>query len=393
MTKLLLRDAVGIYILALSLVSPVILLTNLSLRAVLATDAKQEFAFADYHGLRLLSLPLAAFLILSGGLFLGYRAAVMAVVAALMLSKMLESLSEILYGLLQQHERMDRIARSMILRISLMFLAAGVVLGWKQDLFMAILAQCMMQALVLLFYDLPQARGVAGASWGWWGDLARMQALLYKAFPLGGVAMLLSLNSSLPRLFLERWHGEEVLGVFGPLAYLLFLGATFVAALGQAALPRLSQYIASRKRAAFFRLLGILMGFGAMSGLGGALVAWLAGRPILALLYKAEYAQYNELFIALLASSSFLFVASFLGYAAAATRQFQYFFWPVVVQCLATVLLCLWWIPEGGLYGAVWVSAGSYLVTCAVNGFILWRALTKAALFSASSNEEETRGS
>ena len=46
---------VGQYALGLAITAPVFMLTNLQLRGVQATDARHEFAFADYFTLRLIS--------------------------------------------------------------------------------------------------------------------------------------------------------------------------------------------------------------------------------------------------------------------------------------------------------------------------------------------------
>ena len=47
---------VGEFALALAVTAPILMFTNLALRAVQATDSRQEYTFGDYLGLRLLSL-------------------------------------------------------------------------------------------------------------------------------------------------------------------------------------------------------------------------------------------------------------------------------------------------------------------------------------------------
>src|ERR1700674_1440657 len=54
---------VGQYALALAIAAPVFMLTNLQLRAVQATDARNEYDFADYFTLRCLCTFVGLFLI------------------------------------------------------------------------------------------------------------------------------------------------------------------------------------------------------------------------------------------------------------------------------------------------------------------------------------------
>src|SRR5688572_12989036 len=74
---------VGQFALGVAIASPVILLANLDLRALLSTDARREFRFQDYLGLRLLTTLLA--LVAIGGLAaaLGGSAEIAGVVVAL----------------------------------------------------------------------------------------------------------------------------------------------------------------------------------------------------------------------------------------------------------------------------------------------------------------------
>src|SRR4051812_26106921 len=59
------QELVGRFALGLAIAAPVLMFTNLQLRAVLATDAKQEHAFGDYLTVRLLTTA-TALLVIAG---------------------------------------------------------------------------------------------------------------------------------------------------------------------------------------------------------------------------------------------------------------------------------------------------------------------------------------
>ena len=66
-------EMVGQFSLGLAVVAPVIMLANLQLRAVQATDAKGEYLFGHYLGLRLITTALAVVVVVGVVAVAGYR--------------------------------------------------------------------------------------------------------------------------------------------------------------------------------------------------------------------------------------------------------------------------------------------------------------------------------
>ena len=105
-------EMVGQFTLGLAITAPIIMFTNLELRIVQATDARKQYSFSDYLGLRLISTALALAIITVISLLGGFRWETSLVIFLMGLAKAFESISDIFHGLIQQHERMDRIATS-----------------------------------------------------------------------------------------------------------------------------------------------------------------------------------------------------------------------------------------------------------------------------------------
>ncbi|HYK40142.1 MAG TPA: hypothetical protein VEU98_08940, partial [Candidatus Eremiobacteraceae bacterium] len=63
LAKLVRPEMVGQYALGLAIVYPVMMFTNLQLKAVITSDTQRQIAFGHYLGLRLLTTPLALALI------------------------------------------------------------------------------------------------------------------------------------------------------------------------------------------------------------------------------------------------------------------------------------------------------------------------------------------
>ena len=361
-------EMVGQFALGLAITAPVIMFANLKLRNVQATDARREYLFGDYLGLRLITTVLALLVIAEIVLVAGYRWETALVILAVGLAKAFEAISDVFYGLLQRHERMDRIAKSMMIKGPLSLVAMGVGVYLTGSVFWGVVGLVLIRALILLSYDVrsgalmlkPMPGPVDPAPdegeqdtmlrprWEM-GTLARLAWLV---LPLGIVAALGSLRNNIPRYFIEGYLGERELGIFAALAYLMVAGNTLVLALGQAASPRLAKYYAAGNDRAFRMLLLKLAGIGGLLGAAGVLVTLVAGREILTLLYRPEYAERHDVFVMLMVAAGIDYVATFLHYGMTAARYFRVQV-PLFAFFTGTVtLVCLWLIPGDGLRGA-----------------------------------------
>lgn len=378
-------EMVGRLALGLAVVTPVMMLGNLQLRSVQATDAIGRYRFADYLSLRLITMVLA--LLVIGGLALaGYRGETVFVILLLALSKSLEAVSDVFYGLLQQHERMDRIAKSMLVKgpVALLAFTGGVLLTGR--VWGGVIGLVIGAAVVLAMYDIRNGvtllretapPGVSRDALRPHGHLPTLAALAWMALPLGIVMMLSSLSTNLPRIFVERYHGEAQLGLLAALAYLITAGTTVVSALGQSSSPRLAKQIAAGDFAAFRHLLFRLLAIGVGLGIAGVLIALLAGKPLLTLIYTAAYAQV-DVFVWVMASAALLYVSSFLGAAITAMRQFQ---GQAVIHLINIGIIWVlggMLIPHYALRGAAWtmcISAAFLLTVYSLMAIMCYRKI------------------
>jgi O-antigen/teichoic acid export membrane protein len=364
-------EMTGQFALGLALGAPVFLLTNLSLRSILATDVGAAHRFGDYLALRLVSvgIGLAAIVALVG--VSGYRAETRLVCLLVAVTKAIEAVGDVLHGLMQRHERMDLLAGSIVLRGlgALGALAAGLLvtgsLGWGLVLVAGT------WALVLAVYDVPQSRRLGGEvirpRWHR-ADLARLTRL---SLPLGITAMLISLSVMIPRYFLERHRGEQELGIFVAMMSIVIIGGTAVNAVGQSVSPRLAAHYAAGERDRARRLLGALLGLGFLLGGGGLLLAWGWGEGILVLLYRPEYARHVDGLVWIMAAAVAGYAASFLGHAMTAARllrvQLPLFAAVGAVALVASALL----VPRGGALGAAQATLATAVSQLLLSGLVV----------------------
>ncbi|MGL5924168.1 lipopolysaccharide biosynthesis protein [Chroococcidiopsis sp.] len=386
-------EIVGQFTLGLAVTAPIFLFANLQLRTIQATDTKQQYVFGDYLALRLIATALAILALAGIGLGTGYRLETSLVILVVGVSKALESISDVFYGLIQQRERMDRIAISMMIKgpLSLLFLGLGVYL--TRSVFWGAVGLAIAWAIVLLGYDIRSGalmlkmRPVAPQHFKdvnpdvveenlrprW--HFQTLKQLIWLSLPLGVVMMLISLNGNMPRYFIERSLGDRELGIFAAISYLMVAGRMLVFSLGESASPRLAKYYAAGDGKAFRTLLIKLVGIAVLLGSAGVLVALIAGRQILTLLYQAEYAERADLFVWLMIVAGITYIASFLGYGMTAARYFRIQM-PLFASVTAiSALACFWLIPTRGLQGAAIALLIGSIVEVSTTTIVILHAL------------------
>jgi O-antigen/teichoic acid export membrane protein len=371
-------ELVGRFALALAVTAPVIMFANLNLRAVLATDAEGRHAFGDYMGLLLLMLAggFAAVVLLS----LRESREQLVVILIVGFAKLLEQFSELFCGLMQRGERMDLIALSLAFKGGASLLFFGGCMALTGSLPWACAGLAAAWALALFGFDAWNVRrglGVPAAALLPRFEAGRLRELARLALPLGVGALLGSLTVNVPRWFVGEMLGERELGLFAAMSYVSVIGLRVVSALGETAVPRLARQHASRDAAAF-RLLALqTAGVGLALGAAGVAAAALAGRPLLTLLYRPEYAERLDVFVWVMVAAGLSWVGIFLEYAMTGARSFVA--QPVVLVAGIAVLAlgCRLLIPAHGLAGAAMAMAASSALMLALRGALVRRIVAE----------------
>jgi O-antigen/teichoic acid export membrane protein len=299
--------------------------------------------------------------------------------------KCFESISDIYQGFLQQQERMDCVAQSLILKGLLTLTFFGTVYFCSRSLLWATSAMAVAQLGTLACYDmrtatrLLQSSGIAGTC-GFLGRLEfpqwhfkALKEMAIRALPLGIAMMLISLYANVPRFVLNRYIGASGLGIFAAINYLSMIGSMLVTAVGTAACPRLSQY-AQNDQKAFRRLLSQLAAFAALLGVLGIVASSLIGRNLLLLLYGSEYAHYTKLLVWSMVAAALIYISSVFGFGATALGRLAGQPWAVAISTAVLFGSAVVLVPIYGLLGAVMASVFSSLIwLCAFIALVFWK--------------------
>jgi O-antigen/teichoic acid export membrane protein len=384
LAKLCSTQMVGQFALALAITAPVFVFASLNLRTVQVTDARRDFGFGDYLGLRLLSIAAALIFVFAIEIVAGHNAHLLFVVVMTAAAKALDSIGDTVFGLQQQHDRMDRIAMSQMIRGVLQLSAVAAAAYATRNVLWAVTGQAAVSLVVLLTYDLRNAGRLHQFPWptrnparypalvrlatlqfGTWRNIT---ALIRMSFPLGLVAMLGSLIVNIPRYFIESTAGTAKLAVYSAMGYIVIVGGMATGSLCQAAAARLARYYVEDLRQ-FRKLLLQLVVIAAANGIIGVLAAVLCGRQFLTIMYRPEYAMYPSVFSWLMAAAGVSYVATALCSGLSAARKFDVQLPVYVCATLVTAAACVLLVPRYGLHGAAWALLSGMLTWCA--GFTL----------------------
>jgi O-antigen/teichoic acid export membrane protein len=394
-------EMVGKYGLAMAIATPVLALSSLQLRAVLTTDVKEKIPFGEYLGFRL-ATTLLSLLVITGIAVFSKRES-MLVITIMGISQGIEMLADLYWGRMQFVDNMDRIAKSQILRgvLGLVALAAGVYL--THGLLWGVIGLTVGRAAVLLFYDMSKrvqllpresvdtteehailSAGTETLKPRW--TAAAQSELFRTSITLGVIAMLVSLLPNIPRYFLVGSMGERALGMFTATAFLVSTGNLFMTALGQAAFVRLARLCGAGDVAGFNRLLIRLLGIALLIGVGGVAVALIAGKFLLTLLYRPEYAEHTDLLAAMMVAGALTYVAAMLASAVTSARSFKPQIPVLAAAASAGAISSYFLIHAYGLLGAGFAVVTTSAVLCTGHGILLLRVRKNMAAAAAAAS-------
>ena len=347
---------VGRFSLGLAVTAPVMVFCNMHLRNLYATDATGRFGWATYAQVRRVTalVGLLVCAVMAASLYEGAAAWVIGGVA---LAKAIEMLEDLRYGVFQKFGRMDGFSTSLILRAFAGLGLLAAIMVATEDLRLGVLGMAAAWLGVWLLHDRPRADALLAARGATVEAKGQPRVLVMMALPMGLMWLVDSLNQNIPRYVVEANLGEELLGFYVPMTYVVTVGSAFVFALGAPLAPRLARYVADENAAAFAKLAFALFGLAAALGGIGVLVAATVGDLFLSLAYAESFAAYQAEFVWIMIGGAMHFVLALSMYALTAARLLKTQATVYLAAAVTTAVAALAWVPCAGLMGAAKASA------------------------------------
>lgn len=343
------------------------------IRSYQVSDIHEEVSSRQYVGFRLITIAISL-VITSLYAFVTCSASMLPAVMIYMLFRMSDVFTDALYGIDQQHERMDHCGKSLIVRASL-FLPAfigGLLLFNSLEIALVAMA---LTTYPVLFIDYKIASRYADPRPSF--DAAVVKKLFVTCLPSVVGMALCSVVVTYSRQYLGTCYGEEALGVYATVCTPIVLVqacATYVYAplLGSFArkyderdIPGLVRLIITVVVAMFCLFMLCALGF------------TLLGDWFLGIVFGPKIASYGYLIYAGLFCSAFTATVAFLSDLLIGLRDMVGCFLGNCVGCAVSFPAAWILIPEVGLNGASYAIILSYFVAVIVLGARLARLIRR----------------
>lgn len=343
-------EMVGVFTLGLALAAPIMLFFNLNLRIALVTDNKNEYKFSQYWTSRLISS--GAFIVIISIIITFYSNDIYVILVCFFigLSKLFESLSDIMFGVMQKNKRMDIIAKSQIIKGVCSVIAFIITMKLTESLLLSTISMSLIWFLVLIIFDYNNTKEFEDVSINF---NKKQQFLLFKsALPLGIAQMVASLNANIPRYTIEYSNGIKELGVYAAIIYIIVAGNNLVIALSNTLLPVLSSSYNDAKIKRFIKIQFSAIFLTVIIGIIGLIIVYFFGSKILYIVYGSEFSGYSKEFFFITLVGVVMYISKFIETGLSATRMFRVQPYINLITLVVVIIGSFYFVPIYGIIGA-----------------------------------------
>lgn len=364
----------GVYSLGLAITAPIVLFFSFQLRTFLATDSNNEYNFAQYFGGRIIHLTISFILIIPIAFLYSNNFETILVIILLGIIKYFEGLSDICMGLYQKKSKIDIIGKSQMYRGISSIIAVCILYFYTRSLIFSLLGLLIVMIVRLVNYDLKHLKPLGEITPVF--DRSSIQ-LMKMAFPLGVVSLISSLNTNIPKYFLEYFSGTEEVGIFSALYYILIASNMLITPISLLVAPRIANAYKQNKIKNFLKLNLQLSMVSVIVSLLIITLIVLQGEFILNILYGSKYTPYNDSFIIISSSLIFGFLTTFFTVSIVAARAIQ--IQPIMnlIVTIVTIISSYYFISADGINGASYTLLISRMFQTLLSGSLLFYIIYK----------------
>ncbi|WP_330501360.1 oligosaccharide flippase family protein [Peribacillus frigoritolerans] len=364
----------GIYSLGLAITAPIVLFFSFQLRTILATDSKQEYDFSQYFGGRIIHLTISLVIIIPIAFLYSSNVENILVIILLGIIKCVEGLSDICMGFYQKKSKIDIIGKSQMYRGIFSVIVVFLIYFFTQNLIFSQIGLLIIMVIRLVIYDLKNLRPfvkifpVFDLSW---------IHLMKWAFPLGIASLISSLNTNIPRYFLEYFSSTEEVGIFSALYYILIASNMLITPISLLAAPRIARAYNQNQIKKYTKINIQLSLVSLILFLLIITIIIFQGELILKVLYGSAYTSYNDSFIIISCSLLFGFLTAFYTVSIVAARSIR--IQPLLnfMVTIVTIISCYYFIGTQDILGASYSLLISRIFQALLSAGLLFHIIYK----------------
>jgi O-antigen/teichoic acid export membrane protein len=390
----------GIFSLAMTVTTAPAIIGLFNIRNFQVSDLQGEYSDSVYLKSRFYtnaaSLLVCIILIVCNG----YHGNTVQVILAYMMLKIVDGFADVFYAIDQREERLDIAGISLTIRGICGLVLFFIVYMSTKNLTWSTMIMVFFSILFLLLFDYsffqkkqkevaqktvtgkPEIEQVAVQEAAKGKKVKETEnhnilSLLFTCFPLMAVNFLNNLSLSVPRIYLERFHGSTIMGIYAlvssPTVVIQLAASTLFAPL----VPIMtSRYLAKDKKG-FLKILrnfGLLMlAVTVVSIVGGKLL----GRWALILICGRKIAPHVWLFVPVLLVSILIAINASFFSICTLMRAIHIQYIIGIAGIVSSMILSLTMVKKYAMSGVVWTMTLALLIQIAIQIVIIWQGIRK----------------
>ena len=295
----------GILSLATSVTASPAIIALYSVRNYQVSDIDGKYSNNIYFVSRIVSSLMSLIVCLIMIFIGGYGMYKSLVILTYMFFKIVEAFADYYYGLEQKFDRMDYSGISMVIRgigTLIIFVISYLIL---KDLLISLIIMTIFSALIIVIYDVKVTRNHYGTS-RFGGEWKEIKQLMIECFPLALVAYLNNFAIMIPRLFLEHYYGDELMGYYSSVASPTSVIQLLATSLFAPLIVSLTIHFNNKNKKAFISIIYKFLLASLVVSIVGIIAAKLLGEWVLVLLFRPEIKPYVYLFIPVIIMTIFM---------------------------------------------------------------------------------------
>ena len=365
---------VGILSLATSVTASPAIIALYSMRNYQVSDVDGKYNNDIYFVSRIISCIMSMIVCIIMILIGDYSLYKSLVIAVYMIFKIIEAFADYYYALEQKFDRMDYSGISMIVRgvgTLAVFIASFLVLN---DLLLSLIIMTCFSLLVILVYDVRITRKHYGRN-KFSGEWVKVRELMVECFPLALVAYLNNFAVMIPRLFLEKYYGEEVMGYFSSVASPTSVIQLLATSLFAPLIITLTLHYNQKNKKAFLSIIKKFFLASIILSIIGVIAAQILGEWILVLLFKPEIKPYVYLLVPVIIMTVFMALNSCLFSICTLMRVMKEQYIRGAIGVISSIVASIFLVKKYGCMGVVYASLVAILLQMILQMGVIFKKL------------------
>lgn len=349
-------------------------------RTYQVSDVKKEFSSGDYIVVRFISSLIVAVFSVSFCILSGYDFIKTELIMVLVSFKILESIADSMYGVLQIHNKLYIVGISLTMKSVFGFMIFAIVDILTKNIIYGALSIFIVNIAVVIFYDIPWMKHVESVGLTK-KNIMQAGKIMKKTAEVFVVVFLTMFSLNIPRYFLDKYHYDQI-GYFGIMAMPITLLTLFISFVLQPNVVNLSELLKKKKIKEFTKIVSKIDFITFTLGILFVISSYLIGVWVLNTVFGIDINNFRiDLTIMVIGAVANAFVSIYVNLLII-LRRFKGQFYTLLVTNILAVVLSIYLIDRLAMLGSVLVFMIISFLQAIILLFIYKRSLKNVIMLS-----------